>query len=144
MKTKGVKAMANIINWRTLGYLGLIPFIAAAWAATTNTSLLSLSPYQVFVAYSACILSFLAGTLWLKQTAQIATIISNLFTLVAFACLLLPAQLALPVLASGFVLLLASEFKMGLFTDKPLGYQLLRIVLTSIVVLCHILIFSAL
>ncbi|WP_448551653.1 DUF3429 domain-containing protein [Thalassotalea montiporae] len=133
--------MANIINWRTLGYLGLIPFIAATWAATSNASLLSLSPYQVFVAYSACILSFLAGTLWLKQTA---TIISNLFTLVAFACLLLPAELALPVLASGFVLLLASEFKMGLFTDKPLGYQLLRIVLTSIVVLCHILTFNAL
>lgn len=132
--------MVAHISWRTLGYLGLIPFIAATWAAISSNTLLSLSPYQVFTAYSACILSFLAGTLWLRaQEERSATLISNLFTLLAFACLLLPAQLALPSLTLGFILLLASEFKMGLFADKPIGYKVLRVILTSVVVFCHIL-----
>ncbi|MFD2164886.1 DUF3429 domain-containing protein [Thalassotalea euphylliae] len=134
--------MANMTSWQTLGYLGLIPFVAVVMTTNSNTDIVGVSNYLIFSAYSACILSFLAGTLWLKhhnEQETAPTFLSNAFTLVAFAGLLLPPIFALPLLAIGYLTLLASEFKLGLFTNKPEGYLLLRTVLTAIVVVCHLL-----
>ena len=55
---------AAIIN--CLGYAGLIPFWAAAWAMLGDRNLFQLSPALIFFTYSAIILSFLGGTLWGK------------------------------------------------------------------------------
>ncbi|WP_181902135.1 DUF3429 domain-containing protein [Thalassotalea euphylliae] len=156
--------MTDFFNWPSLGYLGLIPFVFTLILTSVGITLPAISPVQLFIAYSACILSFLAGTLWLNgeaittgataqgKTQELATgnqvtnksasIFSNVITLLAFACLLLPTPIAIGGLAIGFCLLLVLEFKWQLFTGKPAGYKMLRVVLTAVVVSCHVAMFG--
>ena len=171
--------MTQFLTWRSLGYLGLTPFVFTLILTTAGVTLPALSPPELFIAYSACILSFLAGTLWLtslststtaintttpnnatastaptagsealefnagkQATHKAASIFSNAIALLAFTCLLLPTPIALVMLALGFCLLLALEFKWQLFVNKPADYKMLRVILTAVVVSCHVAMFG--
>lgn len=123
---------------RTLGYLGLLPFVYIALGLPLPDGLV---PLQVFVTYSAIILAFMAGCLWRYSIAT--SILSNLLAIAAFASLLLPlkAQLMLLPLAGLYLVLLGWE---GHYCRKvyPQGYWSLRCQLTAVVVACHLIVFS--
>ena len=127
-------------TWKILGYLGLIPFIVCLYLSS-EAQLWGISTKQAFVAYSAVILSFIAGTIW---RGDILThhdkhyIISNIFSLIAFVCLLVAQKVALIILALSFMLLFVYENSIGKQDKKPTNYMNMRFWLTQIVVLLHI------
>lgn len=126
--------------WQILGYAGLIPFIACLYLDTTNISW-HLSFEQVFIIYSAIILSFLAGSLWRinkNNTSASINIISNVFSLLAFSSLLIPSHIALIVLAISFLILFLYEnylCKLDNISDN--NYIKMRLKLTLIVIFLH-------
>jgi chromate transport protein ChrA len=127
-------------TWKVLGYLGLIPFIVCLYLSS-EVVFLGVSTKQTFVAYSAVILSFIAGTIWRRGVSthhDKRNIISNIFSLTAFACLLIAQKVALIILALSFILLFFYENSIGKQDKKPTNYMNMRFWLTQIVVLLHI------
>ena len=127
-------------TWKVLGYLGLIPFIVCLYL-TSEVVFFGVSTKQTFVAYSAVILSFIAGTIWRRGVSthhDKRNIISNIFSLTAFACLLVAQKVALIILALSFILLFFYENSIGKQDKLPTDYMNMRFWLTQIVVLLHI------
>lgn len=142
--TPRVKAKMKI--WQWLGYLGLIPFAACLWlyqiSIDSAANNLLFNPQQAFIFYSAIILSFLAGTLWRKDTLNlhIATqIISNLLCLYAFVCLFIPIFYALIFLPLGYFSLLLAEYMLcnNKETAYTKSYFSMRLRLTVSVIFLH-------
>lgn len=123
--------------WRGLGYLGLLPFIGCLWLfeylpqlADVNflqpyLNTLAVNPQQAFIFYSAIILSFMAGSLWKKDTYNANTheskinssssnkalsVISNLICLFAFTCLFLSIFYSLILLPLSYLCVLFIEY----------------------------------
>ena len=150
--------------WRGLGYLGLLPFIGCLWLFEYLPQLADVSflqpylnafavnPQQTFILYSAIILSFMAGSLWKKDTYNANTheskinssskalaVISNLICLFAFTCLFLSIFYSLILLPLGYLCALFIEYyfcnkKEPSFTPQ---YIKMRIILTAIVISLH-------
>jgi hypothetical protein len=132
-----------------LGNAGLLPFAIALLAAATDVFDLPVSPQQVFVSYSAVILSFLCGSLWgrllaaqFSLTVVILLLLTNVLALTAWVSLLslswrLEASLGLLVL--GYVLVLVTEYAVVglLYNEVYRGYLRLRSWLTLCVVGMH-------
>jgi chromate transport protein ChrA len=126
-------------TWQTLGYAGLLPFVACLYLSL-ETSTVALPARQAFIAYSAIILSFIAGTLWRRSSRsgeQKQNIISNIFSLLAFVCLLVAYDIALIILALGFALIFIYELASGDKTQDTNDYRVMRFRLTAIVVALH-------
>ena len=133
-------------TWQWLGYLGLIPFLVCLWLFETDSHSVadnsSFNPQQVFVYYSAIILSFLSGALWRKESGNNhskAQITSNVFCLYSFICLFLKTYDALIFLPLGYLGLLLAEYllsnnKQDLFSTP---YFIMRLRLTVLVILLH-------
>nr|WP_243760639.1 DUF3429 domain-containing protein [Aestuariicella hydrocarbonica] len=126
------------IGERILGYLGLLPFVYLALNLPVPGWLI---PVRGFVAYSAIILAFMAGSLWRHSVAS--SVFSNLVAIAAFAALLLPLQPA--------ILLIPLALLYGLLwwwegrhcrRDTPDSYWQLRCRLTLMVVVCHLMMFA--
>ncbi|WP_440877201.1 DUF3429 domain-containing protein [Thalassotalea sp. PLHSN55] len=149
-------------TWQWLGYLGLIPFIACLWLTTFPLDNVAVDPQQGFVFYSAIILSFIAGTLWQKDHTickenkksehQVLNqleqhrcalpskqIVSNVFCLLAFGCLLLPIFYGLLILPLGYLTLLLAEYVLYRGNDQTFtkSYFLMRFTLTVLVTSLH-------
>ena len=133
-----------------LGYLGLLPFIGGLVLLMLKETLLGLSGQQVFITYSAIILSFLSGVLWGaalegfdNTLGRTALILSNLFALAAWAALLLDsyAKLAVALLAIGFLAVWFAEkhIRTNQKAASPEGYQTMRNRLTLGVVAMHLI-----
>ncbi len=125
-------------TWRTLGYLGLLPFLGAL-SASFLVQEWRLKGLQVFISYSAIILSFLAGSLWQVNTKESSVkrqIISNMFCLIAFLALLVETSLSLVILAVGYLWLFYYE-KFLSNTHDLNHYLKMRFHLTVAVVLLH-------
>jgi len=103
----------------TLGYAGLIPFIAACALLYSGAETLA---NQIFLSYSAIILSFLGGTHWGRLIASdvslkvsvglLALLASNVFALLAWSALLLNqygSVYPFVILTTGFVMLFMVE-----------------------------------
>jgi len=166
---------AGITTKQLLGYLGLIPFVIALSFQNLIIELFQQTPKQVFIFYSAVILSFIAGTLWRKKNDQLSIkrqYLSNLFSLMAFLALLIAQNLALILLAVSYLAILFCEYKLdeakaegtkveGIEIESTKvestkvkntdaenaaaenkQYLNMRMQLTSIVVLLHIIAFS--
>lgn len=152
-----------------LGDLGVLPFgllaglmVQASMSGTgwRSAGLFGLSAAQGFMAYSAVILSFLAGALWersrLAQSdgptgqARALILLSNLVALVAWSCLLLFSAapnimiLAICLLALSYISLLWVERSSQAFsfTYALLGgsYESMRLRITLIVVSVHLVV----
>ena len=152
-----------------LGDAGSLPFILLASlmvfahfnaSGLQNVLLVGLYPAHVFIAYSAVILTFLGGALWERSRlaesdgssglAKAMIVFSNFVALIAWACLLLstvgPTMMILAVclLAGGFLSLLWADgmTESRYFTLKLLSssYGLMRLRITVLVVLLHILV----
>jgi len=109
-----------------------------------------LSGQQIFITYSAIILSFLSGVLWGaalegfdNTLGRTALILSNLFALAAWAALLLDgyAKLAVALLAIGFLAVWFAEkhIRTNQKAASPEGYQTMRNRLTIGVVAMHLI-----
>lgn len=126
--------------WKILGYLGLLPFIASLYLST-ETVIFGISTKQAFIAYSAVILSFIAGTIWRRESKNHHDkqyVISNVFSLLAFVSLMVYHKIALIILAISFMLLFLYEKSLGKQNKLLTEYISMRFWLTLIVVLLHI------
>ena len=122
----------------TLGFLGTLPFLLAlVWP-----SLL------VFKIYSLAILAFLAGNWWStallvrsQSLVQLSLIIlfSNLVVLIAVAVVLVEHSVGLFVLALLYLLLLIGERQLSVFVKQPKYYAAMRLGVSTVVVLLHLL-----
>ena len=133
-----------------LGYLGLLPFIGGLVLMMFKETLFELFGQQIFITYSAIILSFLSGVLWGaalegfdNTLGRTALILSNLFALAAWAALLLDgyAKLAVALLAIGFLAVWFAEkhIRINQKAASPEGYQTMRNRLTLGVVAMHLI-----
>ena len=143
---------SNQTTMLQLGYLGLLPFVGGLALLLLNQSLFGLSGQQIFIAYSAVILSFLSGILWGAAIdnfngafSRLALILSNIFALTAWAALLLNDhfKLAALLLAIGFfgVWFTEKHIRTSQQTNGPEGYQTLRNRLTTGVIALHLIFF---
>lgn len=149
---------------KALGYLGLIPFYAALYFTYVHNDLSGISPYTLFISYSALILTFLAGTLWSRSLAykqltpaikNSALIISNLIMLSAWMSFILHPMypvLSATILLCGFLIVAISEGQLAFSYNKEKDemrlnevsqftckeYLTLRKHLTLLVILAHI------
>jgi len=116
-----------------LGYLGLLPFAGALGVSWTGLTVFGLAGEQLFITYSAVILSFLSGVLWgngLDNTpptlSRYALVLSNVFALLAWG--------------AGYFLVWLTERWIRYRqqkNDQPAGYQTMRDRLTLSVVAFH-------
>ena len=133
--------------WQLLGYLGLLPFLFGLYFSVTNSSD-AINSHFPFIAYSAIILSFIAGSLWqvkefhFKQKNLLARqqLISNLISLLAFIALLTPARYSLILLCIGYLFLWRYEkYLAKIYVRTKLSdYLKMRFRLTHIVIALHI------
>jgi hypothetical protein len=143
INTLALNFRAKIKTWQILGYLGLIPFLACLYPST-ETMVLGIDTRQAFIAYSAVILSFIAGTIWNAQRQPLHTrqqIVSNVFSLIAFMSLLIGGDIAIALLAVSYILLLVYENKLSKKRQPDSltsDYITMRFWLTLSVVLLHI------
>jgi hypothetical protein len=122
----------------TLGLLGTLPFLfALLWPSLVG-----------FKIYSLSILAFLAGNWWStallyrpQTTAQLVLVIliSNFVVLIALAAVLSEHLAALFVLAFLYLGLLIGERLLPAFEKQPKYYSAMRLVVSAVVVLLHIL-----
>ncbi|WP_370279298.1 DUF3429 domain-containing protein [Pontibacterium sp.] len=123
---------------RVLGYAGLIPFIALTAGVAIPDQ-----PYSLpaFLAYSAVILSFLGGIHWgvLMQEGNNnvtrALCICMLPSLAAWAALLLPDRWALLMLSVSYF----AWWRHDRAIITTVWYQKLRLQLTFVVILMHLI-----
>jgi hypothetical protein len=128
-----------------LGYLGLAPFALALMFESLIAELLNISAVQVFLFYSAIILSFIAGTLWRKQNDKLSIklqLLSNLFSLLAFFALLIPYRVAIILLSVSYLAIFMSEYRFDQAKSENSHYLKMRLQLTALVVTMHIIAFS--
>ncbi|MAJ80471.1 MAG: hypothetical protein CMK30_03970 [Porticoccaceae bacterium] len=116
-------------TYSLLGFMGLLPFALSTMLvvfslvdtgnANSSTFLGFYVPY-VFITYSACILCFLAGTLWRGQfdsgqDGSKLLLVSNLLALLSWLCLLVIhishylVLTAIIILGAGYVVALVAE-----------------------------------
>ena len=144
-----------------LGYLGLVPFalstgliilsIVETGDANTSSFLGYYVPY-VFLTYSACILSFLAGTLWRGQfhseyDGSNMLLLSNLLAVLSWLSLLAMnlshylMLLSVVILGSGYVVAITAERSSPNVAPQ---YFVMRARLTWAVVVMHLIFLIAL
>ncbi|MEP2921965.1 DUF3429 domain-containing protein [Sulfitobacter sp.] len=134
-----------------LGLAGLLPFAAGALVATLadvappdtdSPALLSSDGTAMLVLYGTIILSFMSGVLWgfatktdgaAATTGYVLSVIPALWAF--FARGITPAE-TLSYLIAGFLGLLALDYFFSRQKLTPLWWMPLRILLTSIVVIC--------
>jgi hypothetical protein len=142
---------SRVIN--SLGYAGLLPFLAVVWAAYADLSLGAWSASHLFLSYSVIILSFLAGALWGKakeleesNVSRFLLISSNVFALTAWLAVLLGKDylsVGLAVSMTGFILVYLVEHKIrGLLQGMDSAYLKFRLTLTSVVCLAHLVVIA--
>jgi hypothetical protein len=128
---------------KLLGYAGLIPFIVFSLGTWVTLPLVD-SPHFVLLAYAAIILSFMGAIHWgvamsrSSKTAQTQLGLSVVPALIGWLALLVVpvyGYLLLILCFSALFLADKSASKAGLFPD---WYLPMRMVLTTIVVLCLI------
>tara|TARA_B100000780_G_scaffold276693_1_gene245765 strand:+ start:509 stop:1015 length:507 start_codon:yes stop_codon:yes gene_type:complete len=146
-----------------LGYAGVIPFAIPAvltwfelWFGIDvfRGFVVTFSAPYIFTSYSAIILSFMSGTLWVnwclvesQKKATLAVLVSIFLALSAFSPLLLMYAEAVPglfcviVLTLGFISLLWVEWFVG---AKVNAYWRMRVYLTALVVMLHLVIITLL
>jgi hypothetical protein len=127
-------------TWKTLGYAGLIPFFGCLTLSAYIDNL-GFNSQQVFIAYSAVILSFIAGSLWRiddNNEHKSRQLISNIFSLIAFSALCVNYLAGLIILASSYPLILFFEYKMSGQASMKKHYMIMRCKLTLLVFIVHI------
>jgi hypothetical protein len=131
-----------------LGYAGLLPFVAGAVLIWFEEPVNPFFVLQAFHVYSIMVLAFLCGTWWgfafsdldrrLRRWLLLAS--NVLFVSLWLVMLFLPSLHTLAVLGLAYAILLLPELG---FRELPVdaGYRRMRIILTAVVMLCHLSVF---
>ena len=158
ISSEDAPAMPLLKLMHILGYAGLIPFgipvclmLNDLWfgsAIRRGIPWVVHAP-DMFISYSAVILSFMCGTLWAgwqtignNRLAKGAVLVSNLLALSAWGALLLmfiasvPKVFCVIILMLGFISLLTAERMLG---TSVMIYWRMRLFLTAIVLILHLL-----
>jgi hypothetical protein len=131
------------IQFKILGYAGLIPFIVLPLIAFTDMSNYFYS-FQHFVQYSAIILSFFGGIHWYDalqhNRVNHQLYVAMLPSIVGWLSLLfLDGSVLLGALSCAFIgMLMYDKYTLVMERRKVIEYTTLRLVLTSVVVLSHL------
>ena len=129
-----------------LGYAGLVPFIASAVAAVVGIE----GSEHFFKVYSVLILCFMAGGCWGVEQAnpdkidEVPLELSIGAMLWAMMAYFLPPEVALPMLLAGFWILIWVEANPLFKSAYSASYKHLRMVLTSVVSVLHLIVFLTL
>lgn len=128
---------------KLLGYAGLLPFVAIPILIIIGL-LDAYLGYLHFVQYSAIILSFLGGIHWLdaiqNRRSNHQLFASMLPSIVAWLSLIfLDGAMLLGILSiSHIAVLIYDKYVLALEKDILIDYTQLRIVLTTVVVISHL------
>jgi len=131
------------IQFKVLGYAGLLPFILLPLLVTTDIINYFYS-FQHFVQYSAIILSFFGGVHWYDalQTNRVnhQLYVAMLPSIVGWLGLVfLDGNVLLGVLSCAFIaMLMYDKYTLVMEKTKVIEYTTLRLALTTVVVLCHL------
>ncbi|MFV7771805.1 DUF3429 domain-containing protein [Shewanella marisflavi] len=138
-------------TYSMLGYAGLLPFILSTCLMLTGLTFFSLDPFMLFTSYSAIILSFLAGTLWGRESCKVhyltedkLLIISNVVSVAAWVAIVVNhLYVSLLILSVGYLVVYLKDRQQ--WREKTLSdeYIQLRTRLTAVAVLCHLIILGA-
>lgn len=124
----------------TLGYLGLIPFIALTLLSVLPLNL-GIDALAMFQRYSAIILGFMAGVLWPVWSQRLSVWPLALFSvslpIVSFLAGFLPSACTLLIEMLLFIVLRLGERWFEIDEHYHPAYLQLRQQLTFVVVLCH-------
>lgn len=131
-------------QFKFLGYAGLIPFLLIP--ALTYFDMLSyVSAFTHFVQYSAIILSFFGGVHWFNSISENKVdhqvYIAMMPSIVAWLSLVfLEGKFLLMVLSLSYIaILMYDKYTLKLSPEMIVEYTTLRVVLTSVVVLSHLM-----
>ena len=158
ISSEDAPAMPLLKLMHIVGYAGLIPFgipvclmLGDLWFGSTIRSGIPWVVHapDLFISYSAIILSFMCGTLWAgsqtignNRLAKGAVLVSNLLALSAWGALLLMLIASVPkvfcviLLMFGFISLLTAERMLG---TAVMVYWRMRLSLTAIVLILHLI-----
>ncbi|MBT0586485.1 DUF3429 domain-containing protein [Alteromonas oceanisediminis] len=127
---------------KTLGYLGLIPFVTIPIAL--QMGMLSYAQaFAFFSQYSAIILSFFGGVHWFaaltEPTNRHQIYVAMLPSIVGWLALVVFADArTLGVLSLAYVgMVVYDKFTLRLSKHMIVEYTRMRVILTTIVVICH-------
>ena len=158
ISSEDAPAMPLLKLMHILGYAGLIPFgipvclmLDDLWFGSTIRSGIPWVVHapDLFISYSAIILSFMCRTLWAgwqtignNRLAKGAVLLSNLLALSGWGALLLMLIASVPkvfcviLLMFGFISLLTAERMLGI---AVMVYWRMRLSLTAIVLILHLI-----
>jgi hypothetical protein len=158
ISSEDAPAMPLLKLMHILGYAGLIPFgipvclmLDDLWFGSTIRSGIPWVVHapDLFISYSAIILSFMCGTLWAgwqtignNRLAKGAVLLSNLLALSGWGALLLMLIASVPKVFCvilrmfGFISLLTAERRLG---PAVMVYWRMRLSLTTIVLILHLI-----
>jgi hypothetical protein len=127
-----------------LGYAGLIPFIALSIGTWVELPIIQ-RPHYLLQAYAAVILSFMGAVHWgmvisvPSEEARAQLFASVVPPLLGWIALMLPQVIAYSLLTLSFIGLCFYDGIVSRKSALPSWYVPMRVVLTSIVVLCLVL-----
>ncbi|WP_298632825.1 DUF3429 domain-containing protein [uncultured Umboniibacter sp.] len=134
---------------RLLTTFGTVPFIAAAIAEFVGISLFGHTPVEIFSSYGTVIISFLAGSIWGAARYQNTTdnqaadtpskapfVATNVLTLVCWFALL-QSSFVFALGVNG--LLFIALYRVEATRERDGSYRRLRRVVTTLVVLLHLI-----
>ena len=131
------------LQFKLLGYAGLLPFVTLPLLVVTHlTSYLYV--FQHFVQYSAIILSFFGGIHWYdalqRNRVNHQLYVSMLPSIVAWlSLLLLNGDVLLGALSCAYIgMLMYDKHTLVMEKQKVIEYTTMRIILTTVVVVCHL------
>ena len=135
-------------TYSMLGYAGLTPFIFSTGLMLMGMTFFSLDPFMLFTTYSAIILSFLAGTLWGRESCKVhylteekLLVISNVLSVAAWVAIVVNhLYVSLLILSVGYVVVYLKDRQQ--WQEKILSdeYIQLRTQLTAVALVCHLVI----
>ncbi|WP_119395217.1 DUF3429 domain-containing protein [Salinibius halmophilus] len=137
--------ITEFVRW--YGYGGLIPFVGlTALTAASVTLPFSLQPVDLFLYWSAIILSFMAAIIWglalfvsgIKEKPALTVAVA--LTILGWVALLLPTTVSLLLLIAAFAGLWRFEQTHAFKQVYSCEYRRLRSQLTAVVILCHLII----
>jgi hypothetical protein len=136
--------MQKAVTPRTLGYLGLIPFVVLSLLTAVGPEGWKSWALPGLVAYGAVILSFLGGITWgiairADASAERLFALSLVPFFLAWVAVLLPAWAGIWLLVLAFLLALFNDYAVSQLNLSPAWFRTLRTVLTVVVVICLVL-----
>lgn len=137
--------LTDFVRW--YGYGGLIPFVGLTGLVAASVPLpFALQPVDLFLYWSAIILSFMAAIIWglalfvsgIKEKPALSIAVG--LTILGWVALLLPTHIGIVLLITAFAGLWRFEQTQAFKQVYSADYRRLRSQLTGVVIICHLIV----